>query len=443
MADGPMHYWRLNELSGIVAADEKGTANGTISPGVQLGQPSVIKGETSMGFNTLAGVQAFFTLPSIMTIEAWVFRTGPGGGAARIWESEGSRFDFAVFSGTGMVWCRIIFSDSTDTGWIVTNVPVSNNVWTHLVMVWDGTALRISKNGVEVYTNNTWAGKVVTGRNSGVISESEGSGFDGLIDEVAVYAKVLTPAQIQNHYNVAVVLPTLTGYPAAIMADGALVHWRLNEIAGTVAKDSIGSRDGTISGGVTLGVPGAAGGSKAMAFDGTTGVVSCPPVPSLAGDHSLEVWASVPQKAGDVANLLVRDGFSPGCWTVAWQSQVSGGGYVKVNHPAILNTNSSAWHPYTWHHIVVVYVGTMMTVFVDGVFDYQQTVNFVDNSASTSITIGRSIAGLTGSLAATIQNAAIYPLALTPAQVLDHYNKGLLSTGGSSDQSKGRFRTRR
>jgi hypothetical protein len=66
----------------------------------------------------------------------------------------------------------------------------------------------------------------------------------------------------------------LLGYVQQVIADGAVAYWRLGETSGTTAVDSVGGKNGTISGGVTLNQPGAlADGNKAMLFDGATGKI--------------------------------------------------------------------------------------------------------------------------------------------------------------------------
>src|SRR5262249_36888066 len=72
----------------------------------------------------------------------------------------------------------------------------------------------------------------------------------------------------------------------AVSVDAPVAYWRLGGLAGATADDSAGTSPATIVGGITRGQPGAlADGSRAMAFDGSTGYLSAPgPAASLAGD---------------------------------------------------------------------------------------------------------------------------------------------------------------
>jgi hypothetical protein len=80
------------------------------------------------------------------------------------------------------------------------------NAWTHLASTYDGTTLRLYVNGVQAATKAvTGAIKVSTG-----VLRIGGNGtwndewFSGLIDEVRVYSRALTAAQIQTDMAVPV-----------------------------------------------------------------------------------------------------------------------------------------------------------------------------------------------------------------------------------------------
>ena len=83
------------------------------------------------------------------------------------------------------------------------------NTWTHLATTYDGAALRLFVNGVQVSTRPT-AGPMTVSNGALRIG---GNGvwpewFAGLIDEVRVYGRVLTAAEIQADMNLAVKPPT-------------------------------------------------------------------------------------------------------------------------------------------------------------------------------------------------------------------------------------------
>jgi hypothetical protein len=79
-----------------------------------------------------------------------------------------------------------------DTTWM----GLQPNRWTHLAATWDGTTARIYADGVQV------ASRAVTGALTGgtgvvAIGAYGVNRFHGSIDEVAIYDRALTPAEIQ------------------------------------------------------------------------------------------------------------------------------------------------------------------------------------------------------------------------------------------------------
>lgn len=223
--------------------------------------------------------------------------------------------------------------------------------------------------------------------------------------------------------SVEVLLPG-GAYGDAIIADGASHYWQLNETTGTVASDRIGTAPGTISGGVTLGQAGAlSDGSTAMAFDGSAGRIlttASVPLPLVC---TIEGWIKVP--AGATHRPL-------------WATQNVAGAtgdtvhvgtydnYLFASTPTVaLGGAVGAITAGTWHHVVYVLNGTTLTFYADGVA--HETGAF----ARTTPSSGPASLGFTPALAAlngSLDEVAVYPLALTPTQIAAHYTIGLGTT---------------
>jgi hypothetical protein len=77
------------------------------------------------------------------------------------------------------------------------------NTWTHLAVTYDGSVIRLYKNGVQVSTLNyigsilTSTGSLSIGGNSVWTNET----FNGRIDEVRIYNGALAAAEIQKDMN--------------------------------------------------------------------------------------------------------------------------------------------------------------------------------------------------------------------------------------------------
>ena len=79
------------------------------------------------------------------------------------------------------------------------------NTWTHLAVSYDRVTLRLYINGVQA-ASTPYTGAIATSANPLQIGGDSiyGQYFQGLIDEVRVYNRALTPAEIQTDMNTAI-----------------------------------------------------------------------------------------------------------------------------------------------------------------------------------------------------------------------------------------------
>ena len=79
------------------------------------------------------------------------------------------------------------------------------NTWTHLAATYDGSVLRLYVNGAQVSTR-TIGGNILTSTSPLRIGGNSiwGEYFTGLIDEVRIYNRPLTAAEIQTDMNTAI-----------------------------------------------------------------------------------------------------------------------------------------------------------------------------------------------------------------------------------------------
>jgi RHS repeat-associated protein len=241
----------------------------------------------------------------------------------------------------------------------------------------------------------------------------------------------------------------LRGYAAQVVTDGAVGYWRLNESASAAppvsAIDVTGhGRHGVYAAsGVALGQAGAtADGDGAARFDGGpdgNAVVDVGDVQALAftSAFTAEAWvnfATSPVTYRYVAGK-VDDGSGAG-----WALWISGnealagaprleawdaGGHTKVldiQAPSALTLNA-------WHHIAAAWDGTAnangVTLFVDGLRVAQASAT---NGAAIDVNaqpfrIGGAGGGADAShqFAGTLDEVAVYALALSDEQIARHY----------------------
>jgi len=97
-----------------------------------------------------------------------------------------------------------------DTGFHGTRAPVGTDLgsgqWVHLVGTYDGSSWHLYRNGSQIGSTADAKGAVASPDGDWAIG-STGSGwaenFLGGIDEVAIYKKSLTAAQVKAHYDAA------------------------------------------------------------------------------------------------------------------------------------------------------------------------------------------------------------------------------------------------
>jgi len=221
--------------------------------------------------------------------------------------------------------------------------------------------------------------------------------------------------------TVSVVLP----YAQQVTGDGATYYWRLNDTTGSIAMATIGGADGTISGGVTLGVPGPlADGSTAMMFDGTTGKIVTAAIVTLPPSFTLEAWIKIMAAAPSSELPYAMVNFPTGEWFNFKLYPVSGARRPGIQTPfgyAPLSANGIAND--VWHHVVWVLANsTAAQCFIDGV-----AVGVSDAGPGAARTGSTGVCELAYSSGhgtywpGAIDEVAIYPVALTPAQIAAHY----------------------
>jgi hypothetical protein len=206
-ADGPVSYWRLGETSGTSAADSTGPNIGTYRNGVALGTASLTS-DAANAAATFDGVNDSMAVPSTtglsptaaVSVEAWV-RPGakpPAGNFASVvtkaesysLQFNGPQLEFTTIKGTTR---RRVQAPA--------GAVVAGQTY-HVVGTYDGTTQRLYVNGVQV-ASAAFSGAVNANTKSVVVGswDTAGEFLSAVIDDVAVYAKVLTPAQVEAHFS--------------------------------------------------------------------------------------------------------------------------------------------------------------------------------------------------------------------------------------------------
>ena len=138
-----------------------------------------------------------------ITIEAWVKLTTLGPYQFIISHQQGSSlslYNLYVRATNG----RLSFNCYTTDGnqWAQAPADITDGLWHHCIGIRDATHMRVFLDTVEYA--RPWSGTVVPSPGDAFIGarpDGPAYHFDGLIDEPAIYNRVLSIEQIKDHYG--------------------------------------------------------------------------------------------------------------------------------------------------------------------------------------------------------------------------------------------------
>jgi len=213
-------------------------------------------------------------------------------------------------------------------------------------------------------------------------------------------------------------------YASTIIGDGPAAYYRLGDPSGTLAADSSGNgRLGSYAGG-SLGLRGA------LVTDPDTSahsVISAPSSGLPVGNASRSVEAWINTTAANAGQGIVGYGWNPSySYHETFQVVLAGNNQIQLvdggddryfNAPYALNDG-------TWHHIIVTYDGILATAYVDGQTLGGQALSSLNTVLDTNgLVMGQAFwccGG--GTFYGALDEVAIYPGALTFAQITNHFS---------------------
>lgn len=441
LGNGPIAYYRLNNLQGTTVDDFSG--NGYVgtshnSPTLQVPTLLTDAQDSSDTAQTFASASSqYISLPTSFTptgsghawsLEAWALITSiPGSGNYAIitWGANSTNNLGQIrltSTGTTAHFDFLVFNTDLNSS------NISANTIYHLVGTYDGSNLRFYING-SLAVGPT-AATVNLGTTATQIGAAAGPGsfFNGTIDETAFYNYALSAVQISIHYAAGTSVYALT-----VMQDAPTAYYRLGEASGTTANDASGNANtGTYnSSGVTLGQAGAlfSDSNTAALFNGSTGYVTLPTATNGNGASALtiELWAKLSTTSLGSFTNIISAGLSATHtgYQIYWSGTTNltmTAGNGTANGTAVYSTNAVAG---TWWHIVGVYDGSSVLLYVNGT--QVGTTSALSGTISASANpIVAATTGHSSKFPGTIDEVAVYPTALSSARIQAHYNAGTL-----------------
>ncbi len=238
-----------------------------------------------------------------------------------------------------------------------------------------------------------------------------------------------------------------SAYAAKVIADGASQYWRYDEASGSFMGDSAGSHNGRFSGGGTYrdGTGALTGDpSYPLGLNGTSGLVTTTAPQPTPDAYSVETWFRTTTNSG---GLLAGFGSSPTANSSNYDKHI----YMTNDGQLVFGVYSggtqtlkspNAYNDGAWHHVVATQGSGGTALYVDGLRVGRNTsvTGSQDYSGYWHVG-GDTLNGWPDQPASSyfqgdVDETAVYPAALSAAQVADHYGlgSGTTVTLGPSDR---------
>jgi hypothetical protein len=303
-------------------------------------------------------------------------------------------------------------------------VTIPNNQWTHIVVTFNASTFAVNfylngaADGGGTFTSgsiNTYTQPLTIG------TRPTGNSFNGSIDDVRIYNRVLSTTEISQLYQGS--QPT--------NCDQTCVGWWKLDGSGTstVATDSSGNGNtGTLTNftfdGTTNGwVPGIFSGG--VLFNGSSDYVNdtSPSLASINGSFTMSAWVSPINKTTLARTILVVSNSAGQLTRILTDgtSRVS----LYVNNTRVLLSSSTATLPNgVWSHLAATYSPTYAAIYLNGSLMTSTTSPAPIATGFTSLRIGADAGTPNEWFYGSIDDVRIYNRALAPYEIYEQYAAG-------------------
>jgi len=190
----------LNENSGTTVVDASGQNNTGTGLNTTWTAGRYGRGLAFNGSNSWVTVNssASLNLVNALTLEAWVSPAVSSGWRTIMMKELDAIYELYASSNKGP-------GGGVNVGGhkeVFSNTRLPTNTWSHVAVTWNGATLRLYVNGVQV-ASRAVAGTLPTTSNPLRIGGNANWGeyFAGAIDEVRVYNRALSAAEVQSDMN--------------------------------------------------------------------------------------------------------------------------------------------------------------------------------------------------------------------------------------------------
>ncbi len=416
------------------ATDLYGLNNGTLQGGATATTP----GEVNTAFQ-FDGTNGFVQVPNSaaleptnLTVEAWVRfdslnsteNSAPGHQYivfkqnSRSSNFEGYDLGKHRVSGQDLLYFQVASSGGTEIKVDSTNT-VSTGVWYHIAGV-------RGSNYIQLYVNGQLQGQATVSFPQdyghlplyfGTTGESYWDGkLAGELDEVSLYNRPLSSNEIYSIYQ-AGAAGKCSSPPACVTAPPGLVSWWAAE---GDAADSVRANNGTLIGGAGFS-PGFIG--QAFDLNGSNQYVDVPNNPSLNPVNSISVESWVYLRAyAPIASPIVKKAGVSGSPYFGYGLECGNDGNIgfyvfSSNLQTWVGTPGAPLPLNTWTHVVGVYDGTNVSIYVNGILRGSAPLSGAIVPSPNDLQVGHDPSDTSRYFNGLIDEACFYSNTLSASQV--------------------------
>lgn len=444
IAGGLVGWWKMDEAGGNTFYDSSGNNN----TGTGISEPTFAQGTFGKAVNFTTSYQGI-NIPdsplfgsSYFTASAWIKPITLGSNAAIInRRNAGNVGGFTIESPGQYLRCYAYISGSYK---YIDTPTLLLNVWQYYACSYDGTNLKAYVNGINVGTtaisgtmNNPASAIVRIGQNSTNFAVT----FNGSIDNVKLYNRALSNAEVTSDYNQGQSIAyfnfdeaygtTLHNQNQTTSDNGLISFWKFNEGTGTTGFSETGANHMVLGSGGSAPTWVAGKVATGLNFNGTNQYSSYTDTSnSLGGNYTLSGW--IYRNADNSASY--ERIFSKSDITNAYNNwmDVAPGNVLKCSLYTTSNNiyymQSSITIPtLTWVHVACTFnTATGFAMYINGVNSVGTTAGTPAASKNTSNNFNFGSADAAGSKSfmfnGILDNFKIYNRTLLPSEIASEYS---------------------